>query len=116
VYYAFRPVFVTLKLTARPHPRGRRDEGPQQHFNRPVRRGGRLEFKTDISNLMDRMRNVFAEYQKTIRLDDGVLSAVNTSGHVFPFASKGRHAALVIGRENPDAARKLLEAATKQTR
>jgi hypothetical protein len=70
-----------------------------------------LDFAAEPSAIGDDVRSVFKEYLADIREDSGVLSAKNGLGHIFLFASRGRRAALVFGKNDEAAARVLLAAA-----
>jgi hypothetical protein len=70
-----------------------------------------VESKGPTAGLLDGMRGLFAEYLKAVKVEDGVLSGMNELGHMFLFATKGRMAALVLGRADATAARVLLDAA-----
>jgi len=70
-----------------------------------------IEFEAVPASLLDRVRDVFAEYLTEGKVEDGVLSAKNVAGHVFFFALQGRRAALVFGKTDESAARSLLQAA-----
>jgi hypothetical protein len=73
-----------------------------------------VDFAAEPIGLEDHVRGVFQEYLANIREDRGILSAKNSLGYIFLFASHGRRAGLVFGKKNEAAARVLLAAALQK--